>query len=119
MRDHTKLRAFQLADELVLLIYTATKLFPDDERFGMMSQMRRASASVPYNNVEGCARSTHAEYLRFLDVAYGSARELEYQISLAYRLGYLDDGVHRRLREASVETCKVLNGLIRSLRQPS
>ena len=117
MRDHTKLRAFQLADALVLDVYKATASFPDYERFGMMSQMRRAATSTPYNIVEGCARSSEADYLRFLDIAYGSARELEYQISLAYRLGFLPDEPHSQLAEASVETCKVLNGLIRSIRR--
>ena len=79
--------------------------------------MRRAAVSVASNIVEGCARSSLADYLRFLDMAYGSARELEYQVSLAERLGYLPQGEGADLRNLAAETCKVLNGLIRSLEQ--
>lgn len=79
--------------------------------------MRRAAISVVCNIVEGCARHTEAEYLRFLDMAYGSARELEYQASLAHRLSYLNDEAFRALDTACVETSKVLNGLIRALRR--
>lgn len=89
MRDHRKLRAFQLADELALLVYRYTDEFPRHEHFGLRSQLRRSAVSTPSHIVEGCARHSEADYLRFLDMAYGSARELEYQLSLAHRLGYL------------------------------
>ena len=114
MRDHTKLRAFELADQLALLIYQKTKDFPREEMFGLTSQMRRAAVSGASNIVEGCARYSLADYLRFLDIAYGSVREVEYQISLAHRLGFLTDVLE--LNSVVVETAKVLNGLIRSLR---
>lgn len=78
--------------------------------------MRRAAVSVASNIVEGCARESQGDYIRFLNMAHGSARELEYQISLARRLRYLSDHVQTSLTGAAVETCKVLNGLIRSLR---
>jgi four helix bundle protein len=67
--------------------------------------------------VEGCARSSEKDYLHFLDIAYGSALEVEYQLSLAYRLGYLDCETHTRLDESAKQTAKALNGLIRSLRK--
>ena len=114
MRDHKKLRAFELADELAVLVYQQTAGFPREEVFGLTSQMRRAVVSVASNIVEGSARNSLADYVRFLDMAYGSVRELEYQISLAHRLGYLKDAEH--LNQRVVETAKVLNGLIRSLR---
>ncbi len=119
MRDHTKLRAFELADALALLIYRQTKSFPSDERFGLTAQMRRAAVSIASNIVEGCARTTETEYLRFLEIAYASARELEYQSSLALRLGYLQPGDTDKLSDLCVETSKVLGGLIRSLRAKS
>ena len=117
MRDHKKLRAFELADELALAVYKHTAEFPRDEQFGLTSQMRRASVSIASNIVEGCARDSSADYVRFLDMAYGSSCELQYQISLARRLEYLAKEFADELDELSRETCKVLNGLIRSLRK--
>jgi four helix bundle protein len=116
MRDHRKLRAFELADELAVAVYRATGVFPREEQFGLTSQMRRAAVSTASNIVEGCARHTERDYLHFLDIAYGSCRELEYQVSLAHRLQYLNDEAHASLSAACEETSKVLNGLIRSLR---
>ena len=91
MRDHNKLRAFELADEVVLLIYQATAGFPKEELYGLIAQMRRAAVSVPSNIVEGCARGSQADYLRFLYVAFGSLRELHYQLGLSKRLGFLKE----------------------------
>ncbi|MCD5398002.1 four helix bundle protein, partial [candidate division NPL-UPA2 bacterium] len=85
MRDHTKLRAFELADKMVLMIYRLTKSFPREELYGITSQIRRAAISVPSNIVEGCARESEAEYLRFLEIAFGSLRELHYQFDLSKR----------------------------------
>jgi four helix bundle protein len=118
LRDHKKLRAFELADELALGVYKGTKDFPKQEQFGLTSQLRRAAVSAASNIVEGCARRSEADYLRFLDMAYGSVREVEYQLSLASRLGYLEDDRYRALAGLSDETSRVLNGLICSLRKP-
>jgi len=116
MRDHTKLRAFELADEVTLLTYRITREFPKEEIYGLTSQIRRAAVSVPSNIVEGCARTTETEYLRFLEIAFGSLRELHYQIALSRRLGYSTGMDVQSLEDKIVETEKVLNGLIRSLR---
>lgn len=76
MRDHTKLRAFELADEVAVLVYQVTTGFPKEELYGLTSQIRRAAVSVPSNIVEGCARDSHADYVRFLTLAFGSLRNL-------------------------------------------
>jgi four helix bundle protein len=115
MRDHTKLRALELADSLALLVYRNTASFPRDEQFGLTAQMRRASVSIASNIVEGCGRETIGDYIRFFDIAHASARELEYQISLARRLEYL--AISDDLDRVAEETCKVLNGLLRALRK--
>ena len=117
MRDHTKLRAFELADKLALVVYTTTKAFPKEEIFGLTSQIRRAAVSVASNIVEGCARQSQTDYIRFLDIAYSSAREVQYQLSLASRLGYLGEEATNALTDLCTETCKVLNGLLRALRK--
>ena len=114
MRDHTKLKAFRLADELALQVFRETGVFPPEERYGLARQLRRSAVSVASNIVEGCAGRTEADFLHFLDMAHGSSRELEYQISLASRLALLPSG--SELPTQSVEVSKVLNALIRSLR---
>ncbi len=117
MRDHRRLRAFELADALALEVYAATAAFPKAELFGLVSQMRRAAVSVPCNIVEGCARPSEPDFLRFLDIAYGSVRELEYHITLAHRLTFLSDEMNDSLSSRCVETGKVVYGLIHSLRR--
>ena len=116
MRDHTKLRAFELADYPALNVYRATRSFPKQELFGLSSQMRLAAVPVASNIVDGCARYSEAEYLRFLEMAFGSAREVEYQTTLACRLEYLNDSDYKELNNLCVETAKVLGALMQSLR---
>jgi four helix bundle protein len=116
MRDHTKLKAFEMADELALLIYQVTSVFPKEELYGLTSQMRRSAISVPSNIVEGCARDSQADYLRFLIIAFGSLRELHYQLDLSKRLGFLCDQNSHLIETKIIETEKILNGLIRALR---
>ena len=117
MRDHRKLRAFELADEVALLIYRATRNFPKEEAFGLTSQMRRAAVSVPSNIVEGCARESQVEYLRFLEIAFASLRELHYQFGLSKRLGYLNEYDFPSGEAKLFETEKVLGALLRSMRR--
>jgi four helix bundle protein len=114
MRDHTKLKAFQLADELVIAIYELTATWPTHERFGLTTQIRRAAVSGASNIVEGCARNSESDYLHFLDIAYGSACEVGYQLSVGRRLRFAYDD---KVGALAQETARVLNGLICSLRR--
>jgi four helix bundle protein len=116
VRDHKKLRAFELADEVAMLVYRVTAGFPKEELFGLTSQLRRAAVSVPSNIVEGRARDSEADYLRFLNIAFGSLRELHYQLNLSKRLSFLRNEDSSLLEPKVVEIEKVLNGLIRALR---
>lgn len=78
MRDRSALRGLEFADRLTVLVYDHSRDFPRSEQFGLTSQMRRAAVSVPSNIVKGCARDSIADYILFRDIAYASARELEY-----------------------------------------
>jgi len=105
-----------MADEVAVLVYQMTAGFPKEELYGLTSQMRRSAVSVPSNIVEGCARDSQADYLRFLTVAFGSLRELHYQVGLSKRLGILRSQDSAIIEPKIVETEKVLNGLIQALR---
>ncbi len=116
MRDHRKLDVFKLADALALRIYEASKAFPEDERYGLSAQVRRAAVSVVANIVEGAARSSQADFVRVLGIAYASACELDYEVSLARRLGYIPLPNGPELSDLTSQTCRALRGLIQALR---
>ena len=100
--------------DLVTHVYAITKDFPDDERFGLTSQMRRCSVSIPSNIAEGQARNTTGEFKQFIGVARGSIAELTTQILISEQLGYLEDAQHTV--EMAEEVGRILSGLIKSLR---
>jgi len=93
-----------------------SKSFPRDEIFGLTSQMRRASASIGMNIAEGCCRKGDAEMARFLQIAMGSASELEYQFLLAHDLEYLHNPAYESLTEQVVEVKKVLSSLMQKVK---
>jgi four helix bundle protein len=111
-RDYTKIKAWQLTDELALLVYKVTREFPKSEIWGLTSQMRRAAVSVPANIVEGSARRSRNEYLHFLYIALSSLAELNYYIRFTKELGYLDTKSFQESWLKSQEGLKTLQGLI-------
>ncbi len=117
MRDHRKLEAFQFADELAISVYRVTKVFQATEQYGLTSQMRRSAVSVAANIVEGSARETTKDYVRFLVIAFGSVRELGYLVSLARRLEYLDEQAVEDLEFSQNRTAGSLGALIQALRK--
>lgn len=110
------LEVFRLAHQLALGVYQATRSFPREESFGIVSQLRRAATSVPANLIEGGARLHRAEYRRFVGVARGSAAEVSYHLMLANDLGYLPDSNYESLREGYTRTGQMLTRLAKALK---
>ena len=117
MRDFKKIQVWQKAHELTLKIYKITKAFPDDERFGLVSQTRRATASIPTNIAEGAGRETQTEFARFIHIASGSASEVEYQLLLAHELGYISDEEYPHLEKEISEIKRMLYGFGKALKR--
>jgi four helix bundle protein len=115
MRDYTKIETWKLADDLTVAVYERTRSFPKEEVYGLTSQLRRASYSVPANIVEGSSRDSKKDYLHFLYIARGSLSETQYFIHLAARLGYLSSEEAVRLHEQTKLTFGCLHGLIRAV----
>lgn len=107
MRDYTRIKAFQYVDELVIQIYKITRKFPNEERFGITQQIRRAMISVASNLVEGCYRRSQKEFVRFLEIAYASLKESHYQLRLSLRLGFIDYPTFELLEAQFNETEKI------------
>ena len=111
-RNFEQLDAFQRAVDLSVAVYETTSRFPDDERYGLKAQIRRASISVVSNIAEGQGRLTNGEWRMFLSHARGSLYEVQAQLLVAKRLGYLDDSAHRAIRSFVIKAAKPLAGLI-------
>lgn len=116
--DYRDLIAWQKAMDLVTEIYEATRRFPDTERYGLVSQMRRAAVSIPSNIAEGFGRRNRPEFQRFVRNARGSACELETQVEISVRLEFLDDKSADGMAERIGELLRILNGLHSSLERP-
>ena len=116
MKDFRELKVWEKAHQLTLAVYQATTAFPKEELFGLTSQMRRSAASIPTNIAEGCGRGSDDDFRRFLQIAMGSASELEYQLLLAHDLGYFDAAEHNRLSSAVVEVKRMLAALITKIK---
>jgi four helix bundle protein len=114
-KPHKKLDVWQAAMKSTAMIYKITERFPEDEKFGLVSQMRRASISIPCNIAEGAARQGKKEFKNFLSMAQGSLSELDTQLELAILLGYLSTEDLREVWDQLLRIDKMLSGLIRSL----
>src|SRR5579863_2785483 len=115
MKDFRSMRVWEKAHLLVLDSYKVTNAFPKEEIFGLVSQIRRAAVSVAANIAEGCGKRGNGEFHRFLNIATGSASELEYHFLLSRDLQFLDQAGYERLQAAVVDVKRMLSSLIRKI----
>lgn len=113
-KPHKRLEVRRKSVDFVTEIYKVTKEFPADERYGLVSQMRRAAVSIPSNLAEGAAKGTN-EYIQFIRIAIDSASELDTQLEICYRLGYLSDDLYQSFDKQLTQIDQVLVGLRQSL----
>lgn len=116
MKDFRDLKVWEKSHRVALLVYQLTTSFPKEERYGLISQMRRCAASVPANIAEGCGRGSDADFARFVQVAAGSASELDYHLLLAHDLDLLSTSDYRKTNEDVQEVKRMLAGLLKSLK---
>jgi four helix bundle protein len=115
MQDFRKLEVWQDAKDLAKEIYTMTKNFPEDEKYGVISQLRRAGASVGANIAEGCGRHTNKDFLKFLYISSGSLKECLHFLILCNELGYVNTLEFARINENLDKTARKLNNFIKRL----
>lgn len=115
-KGYQDLLVWQKAMDLTEGIYKATQLFPKEELYGLTSQIRRAAVSITSNIAEGHARNTTGEFIQFIGYARGSVAELETQIILSYRLGYINEEAKEILFSQATDVSKMLMGLTKSLK---
>ena len=111
MQRFTDLKVWQRSHQLVLNIYRLTAQFPADEKFGIVSQLRRAALSVPTNIAEGSKRRSNQEYSRFLNIVEGSLAETTYLLMVSADLGYLNPGASKTTLAEASEVARMLHGL--------
>jgi four helix bundle protein len=116
-KPHEKLNVWQEAMKAAQTVYKLTNLFPTEEKFGLVSQMRRAAVSIPCNIAEGAARQGKKEFKNFLSMAQGSLSELDTQLELSVLLGFLDNEILKEITNQLLRIDKMLTGLIRSLQK--
>ena len=116
-KPHKKLVAWQKGMDLVVLIYKLTKSFPKEETYGLTSQLRRASISVPSNIAEGAADRSNEQFRNFLSISIGSLNEINTQVELAFRIGYLDKENYDTVQNLVDECLRTTYGLKRSIEQ--
>ena len=119
MRNYKDLRVWEEAHSLTLAVYKVTQVFPKEERFGLTSQIRRASASIAANLAEGCGRRSDGEMGRFVQIAMGSGAELSYHLLLAMDLGFITREQHAELNATVESVLRMLSALSAKVRNPS
>ena len=112
-KPHKKLNVWKTAMQLVVEVYRLTESFPPRETYNLTSQIRRASVSIPSNIAEGAARQTRKEFINYLHTAQGSLSELDTQLEIAVRLGYLEKKDCETLDDQMQQIDKMITGLIR------
>src|SRR5215218_9290116 len=117
MRPHEKLEVWSLAMDFVVEVYHSTEAFPKEEKFGLTSQIRRAAVSVPANIAEGAARQSNKEFINFLSYAQGSASELETELTIAFRLGYLTQSRYDESLATLGKVGRMITGLSQHLKR--
>lgn len=117
VRSYRDLLVWQKGMQLVTSVYLAAKLFPRDEIYGLMSQLRRCAVSIPSNIAEGHSRTTRKEFLRFLEISLGSLFELQTQLEIANNLAYFKSGEYAELANRSREVERMLTSFMRSLKR--
>jgi four helix bundle protein len=119
MRNYRDLRVWQEAHRLTLAVYKVTQPFPKEERFGLTSQIRRASASIAANLAEGCGRRSDGEMGRFVQIAMGSGAELSYHLLLARDLAFITNEGYAELDARAERVLRILSALSSKIRNPS
>lgn len=115
MQDFRKLQVWRRGHQLALTAYQVTATFPGSELYGLTSQIRRAAASIPANIAEGCGLASTAELKRFVQIAMGSASELEYHLLLAHDLGYIQDDRYGAIAAELIELRRMMNRFLQTL----
>ncbi len=117
MRPHENLEVWKRAVEFVVTVYEKTKNFPTEEKFGLTSQIRRAAISIPTNIAEGAGRKSNKEFLNFLSIAQGSSSEVETELLIAAKIGYLDENSYLLLKEEIDNIGRMMIGLANHLKK--
>jgi four helix bundle protein len=117
MRDFRQLKVWEQSHRLTLKIYQLTKDFPKEELYSLTNQIRRSSYSIPTNIAEGCGRGSNKEFAHFLQIAVGSAYELDYQILLAKDLQYIDNVSYLELSNEVGSLQRQISALLRKVRE--
>ena len=116
MQDFTKLQVWQKAHNITINVYKLTAQMPDDEKFGLISQIRRSSISIESNLAEGCGRDSDKEFARYIDISMGSSFELRCQLIIAKDLGYIDSTQYQLYESKIIEVNRMLGSLLKKLR---